>query len=463
MKVRRILSAIGILLLLSCAGLFVVYSSLPNPAEFRERNPADSAFMRKKCAADACHPLWVPLEQISPFLIRAVILAEDRNFFLHSGWDWKSLSWAIQVNLRAGRILWGGSTISMQLAKNLYLSPEKTLTRKLKEWMLTYKLERELSKQRILELYVNLAQWGPSTFGIGSAAREYFDKEAGQLTPFEAAYLASILPNPELSRDLAFREQFRLAGERIFMELVLSHLPLGTEATRAQLCADPLVSEDAARADLMMIKIFNQFAHQLLDGSAALLSREEVLVILSEQEREWVESIEQRAGGENDAINKLCLLTVKDRLKWLVTVTGIDAFGMKRQYWIPKSMVIAVNELIAQARAQGLRLGIQEAYYDGGYQLYLFLTELRHHGYCVAKTLKKRHTEQPHQCLDYGAIDFRDGEISTGRVNSVADDRTSLESWLFGKAPLHGFSHGENDLEPDPWHWRYRGSPQMQD
>lgn len=139
---------------------------------------------------------WVGIEGISPSLIRAVLVAEDDAFFEHGGVDFKEFKASWKTNLRKKRIVRGGSTLTMQLIKNLYLTPRKNPVRKFNEIVLAMDLESKLTKRRILELYLNMIQWGEGIYGAEAASRHYFNKRAGNLTAWEAAYLAAILPNP---------------------------------------------------------------------------------------------------------------------------------------------------------------------------------------------------------------------------------------------------------------------------
>ena len=139
---------------------------------------------------------WVPLSRISPYLIKAVTIAEDDKFYQHEGFDFEAIQKAVEKDLKAGKFKFGGSTISQQLAKNLYLTPSKNPSRKLKEAILTWRLERNLSKKRIMELYLNVVEWGEGIFGIETAARTWYGKPASDLGPEEAARLAAVLPNP---------------------------------------------------------------------------------------------------------------------------------------------------------------------------------------------------------------------------------------------------------------------------
>ncbi len=140
---------------------------------------------------------WVALRDISPFMPTAILVCEDSRFFSHGGFDEKAIHDSIRDNLRAGKFVRGASTVSMQLAKNLYLGREKTLSRKLQEAVLTLLLEQSLTKEQILELYLNVIEFSPGVYGIGPAAAYYFHSDARDLSLAQALYLGSILPNPK--------------------------------------------------------------------------------------------------------------------------------------------------------------------------------------------------------------------------------------------------------------------------
>jgi monofunctional biosynthetic peptidoglycan transglycosylase len=180
-----------------------VYLTLPDVRPLATTNPATTAFMelRKREAAERGRPFnlrhfWVGYNQISNNLRRAVIVAEDAAFFDHDGIDLKELRASLEHNWEEGRFERGASTITQQLAKNLYLSPSRNPVRKLKELLITRRLEAELSKRRILEIYLNVIEWGDGIFGAEAAARAYFGKPAAALTPDEAALLAGAIINP---------------------------------------------------------------------------------------------------------------------------------------------------------------------------------------------------------------------------------------------------------------------------
>jgi hypothetical protein len=141
------------------------------------------------------NPDFVPLADLPHHVVRAVTTSEDGGFFAHSGFDFEEIRNALAERAESGRVR-GASTITQQLAKNLFLSGERTLSRKVREALLTVALEASLPKSRLLEIYLNIVEWGPGLHGIGPAARHYFAKDARQLTPREAAFLASVIPSP---------------------------------------------------------------------------------------------------------------------------------------------------------------------------------------------------------------------------------------------------------------------------
>ena len=172
---------------------------------YRYYPPRETAFMAQRMAeARARNPkaqlryAWVPLERISSNLRRAMIAAEDGKFVEHSGFDWDGIRSALEKNERRGRVVAGGSTITQQLAKNLFLSPEKSYVRKAEEAVVTVLLEAMLPKRRILELYLNVIEWGNGVFGAEAAAQRYFGLPASRLSAEQAARLAAMAPSPRL-------------------------------------------------------------------------------------------------------------------------------------------------------------------------------------------------------------------------------------------------------------------------
>ena len=190
--------AIFVLLLLAWQGWYfgwVVWWKFVNPSttsfmslrldELREKDPR--AELKQQ---------WVPYERVSANLKRAVVAAEDAKFSEHEGFDWEGIQKALEKNQKKGRIVAGGSTISQQLAKNLFLSASKTPWRKAQEAVITLMLEAVLDKRRILEIYLNVVEWGNGVFGAEAAARHYYGTSAAQVSAEQAARLAVLLPNP---------------------------------------------------------------------------------------------------------------------------------------------------------------------------------------------------------------------------------------------------------------------------
>lgn len=188
---------------LVCAYVLVEFLLLPSGKEYKSDNPAATPLMaiRAKEAESEGRAYnqkqtWVPIEKISRNLVRAVLAGEDGRFFTHNGFDTEQIQKAIETDWKERRFSRGASTISQQLAKNLYLSPSKNPVRKLKEAIITRRMEDALSKRRILELYLNVIEWGDGIYGAEAAARHHLGKAASQLTVNDAAYLAAMIPNP---------------------------------------------------------------------------------------------------------------------------------------------------------------------------------------------------------------------------------------------------------------------------
>lgn len=205
--------------------LWLVYelATFPNVAKLRDHNPDTTAMIEtraEEARARGEEPrrfqIWMPLEKISPNLQRAVLAGEDTNFATHHGFDYDAIQKAWDQAQRDAEAeakkegdndqsSWipqmpsfkrGASTITQQLAKNLYLSSEKSFLRKAREAAITYYLEKKLPKRRILELYLNVIEWGDGVYGAEAASRTYFNKSAANLSPAEAAFLSAMIPNP---------------------------------------------------------------------------------------------------------------------------------------------------------------------------------------------------------------------------------------------------------------------------
>ncbi|HEY5946120.1 MAG TPA: monofunctional biosynthetic peptidoglycan transglycosylase [Kofleriaceae bacterium] len=228
---QRLLAAAEIATLLVAFGALLVWCSIPNTARLADENPTSTAFidLRREQAAAAGKPLalewqWRPLGKISRYLRAAVVYAEDGHFYEHDGVDWHAIEVAFDKNMETGELSVGGSTITQQLAKNLYLSPSRSMIRKLREMLIAFSLEDHLTKQRILELYLNVAEWGDGVFGAEAAARHWFGHSSQSLSPSEAARLAIALPNPLTRAPTVQSDELRKKAVRIIRLLRMQGL-----------------------------------------------------------------------------------------------------------------------------------------------------------------------------------------------------------------------------------------------
>jgi membrane peptidoglycan carboxypeptidase len=180
------------------AGVFLgwIYATLPTVSRVPASGPApETRFMREAgCAAPSD---FTPLESISPLVVCSIVRAEDRRFFRHDGVDWRAFRGAVREGVKAGEIRTGGSSIPMQLARNLFLSRSRTFTRKGRELALAPRLVERLGRHRVLELYLNIAEWAPCVYGVTAASRYWFGRDPWQLDLFQATLLAVLLPRPQ--------------------------------------------------------------------------------------------------------------------------------------------------------------------------------------------------------------------------------------------------------------------------
>lgn len=194
-----------LLILACCAGfyflLFMGFRILTDVGELEESYPKvvyDAKTKTSRIEVVKKRPAgWTSLGAIRPVAVAAIVLSEDWAFYQHNGFDWEQIRNSIEKNLEQGRFARGGSTITQQVVKNIYLSNQKTLWRKVQEAVLAVRIERRLTKKRILELYLNIAEFGEGIYGVGPAARHYFNKSPSELTAKEGAFLAMLLPSPK--------------------------------------------------------------------------------------------------------------------------------------------------------------------------------------------------------------------------------------------------------------------------
>jgi monofunctional glycosyltransferase len=205
MKKRRSFLKKALAVVLFCflvVGGYAAYSvaSVPDVSGLKAKNPTVTALMEQRASEQntKARPLrtWVSYNKVSPHLRNAVLVAEDGAFFQHSGVDLHELKEAVKKDWEQKRFARGASTITQQLAKNLYLSTSKNPLRKIREYFIARELEKQLGKQRIFEIYLNVIEWSNGVYGVGAAAQHYFGKSAGALLPEEAAVLAAMIPSP---------------------------------------------------------------------------------------------------------------------------------------------------------------------------------------------------------------------------------------------------------------------------
>jgi monofunctional glycosyltransferase len=211
-KKKSFLKRLFYLTFIALAGFIAFQFIYPDISKLKKENPKKTAMMeyredewRDKGKKFKITQKWVPYSRISPYMTKAVLIGEDDKFWQHEGFDYEAMQKAIEKDIKAKKFKLGGSTISQQLAKNLYLSPSKNPVRKIREAIITWRMEKALSKKRILEIYLNVAEWGEGIFGIEAASNHYYGIPASSLSPEQSARLASVLPNPRKFNPL--REQ----------------------------------------------------------------------------------------------------------------------------------------------------------------------------------------------------------------------------------------------------------------
>ncbi len=247
------------------AGLIVVFAGwigisllfLPSVAPLA--NPRVSLVITVKDWNRKSHPFvlgprnrnWVPISAVPPSLKKAVIAAEDANFYAHEGVDYEAIREAIKTDLQKGKFVRGGSTITQQVAKNVFLSREKTISRKIKEFVLARRIDDTLTKSRILELYLNAVELGPMVYGVGHASRYYFGKYPSALTVRESAFLASMLPGPKVYDPYRKLDRVMRRSERILRRMFAARM-ITEEDFRAALAEAPNIAGLARKVEKTM-------------------------------------------------------------------------------------------------------------------------------------------------------------------------------------------------------------------
>jgi monofunctional biosynthetic peptidoglycan transglycosylase len=247
-----------VLALSASVGVAALWLTLPDPARLARENPTTTALIEQRRAEARAHrrpfrpaQVWVPLDRVSPALVKAVLASEDANFFGHDGIDWEAIRDAAEHDLKVGRFARGASTITQQLARNLWLGTEKSLWRKAKEAVLAAKLERALPKKRILALYLNVVETSDGVFGVEAGARQRFGTSAAALTTAQAVVLASLLPAPRRA-DLGRPSTWLKARSRRLLDRLRDHGKLTADEHRSasaeleRILAGPAPRDDRA-------------------------------------------------------------------------------------------------------------------------------------------------------------------------------------------------------------------------
>ena len=229
-RFRTILAALAVSALLLAAWVGVSILTLPSVAPLAKPGVSMTIIVKDWQRKDhpfvvgPRNPRWTPYRAIPAALKKAVVASEDANFFAHEGVDYEAIGEAIKTDWRKGKFVHGGSTITQQLAKNLFLTREKTVIRKVKEFVLARRMDDALSKSRILELYLNVVELGPMVYGVGHAAHYYFGKHPSALTVRECAFLASMLPGPKIYNPYRKMGRVMQRSDRILRRMVAARM-----------------------------------------------------------------------------------------------------------------------------------------------------------------------------------------------------------------------------------------------
>jgi monofunctional glycosyltransferase len=248
-KTAATLLVLLILAILTFIAAFYLFS--PNVSSLASSNPTTTAFIElynQKANKDGLIPSlqwkWVSLEEISPVLISSILHTEDTTFWDHHGFEWSQIKRAFQIIWQQHHIITGGSTITQQVAKNLYLYPDRTLFRKCREFLITHQLEQNLSKERILEIYLNIVEWGDGIFGIEAASQYWFHCSAKELNPHQAVSLAFVLPNPHKRNPTKLSKRLTVYANILLMKLSQEGIISDEEAFDSMMLPDELLTEE---------------------------------------------------------------------------------------------------------------------------------------------------------------------------------------------------------------------------
>jgi hypothetical protein len=351
----------------------------------------------------------------------------------------------------------------MQLSRNLYLYPDKTIIRKLQEILLALKIERALTKDRIVEIYLNFAVWRPDVFGITAASEDIFKKIPSELSPLDAAFLASILPSPRLASDPVFRNKFRQKGALIFDRLLQKQLPRGTRSNSKDSCIEPLHPQEISTVDDILMKIFVNKGNQIQRGDGPLLSSDQISEMLDDRQKAFIKRLTSNFSNGRKPLHCLRRNTLdKPPLNGELLIP-YQNHADGRHVWLPDSASPSINALVKSAAREGIILHLDSGYRDAGYQIYLILKALRARNYCLSevKSLIEGPNYSEHGGLDDLAFDFSSPETGT-----KAFFETKAFKWLTQHGDKFGFSLSYPEdttghIRYEPWHWRFTNTEKV--
>ncbi len=293
---------------------FVILANLPDVSSLKHYRPAAAAEVFDRDGKvltqyyDRKFRIWVPIASLPDSVIQAVVTAEDDTFFEHRGINYQATWDALVLDVKKRRFARGGSTITQQMIKNVLLSKEKTITRKLREYVLARKAEEILSKRKILEIYLNEVEWGENIYGIEAASRYYLDKHAAELTAGEAALLAGMLPNPRYYNPFKRMEKARHRQEQVLFNMHQAKLLTDDEYQAALEASIELRREGSGKFDFSVLAGVNGracYQHALEEMLVSLygdhaLYRSGIMIrttldkSLQETLRQWEESLQEK-------------------------------------------------------------------------------------------------------------------------------------------------------------------------
>ncbi|MGK0373258.1 MAG: LAS superfamily LD-carboxypeptidase LdcB [Glaciecola sp.] len=433
----------------------LLYVITPSVEHLSTDNVQTSAFMQLYCSNSPCTINWTEYDEISNLLKEAVIKIEDPGFFTHDGFRLAGILHAIKLNIKARAYVKAASSISQQTAKNLFYYADKTIWRKLKEAIITVKLEQTLSKQRILEIYLNIIEFGPNTYGINNGAKYHFDKSPSELTFEEVSALIAIIPSP---RAMAPLNSFKApsARQQEISQLILeSKHPVATQKALSdtQNCEQILAPKDRAYIDSALDKTYLNSAHHIEAGNGVFLSYQSLTNNLNTSELDLLNKI---LIPDNVSLKRLMAKEALIKRESFVAQNSRSQFGSKN-YWLPKHVSVDLEKLILKANQNDIELKIESAYRGAGYQAYLALLILKRVNYCLptAFSIVEKPFLSEHGDYLSTAIDFR-----TNHHRGITFERSSAYNWLLENAAEYNFylSYPPNNDKGkafEPWHWRH--------